>query len=224
MDKVNVPTLDIRQRKVHAQLVPHVNSLPLDQQALDTRLQYANKCSMWGDAGDNRVKRLPNPMAHRNCRQPFRHFPLNLTRGIFLYRAVAGDGRQFMIRIRSSRAGKHRLYESLRDDISEAPIRRRGVRIILHCQSEVTRLWFAWTFQNIFSRPDELDHRQRQVCKMIRVSGPAFEQKIIQSFGIGLWRALFALCNCHMCNPLPPLRSFYHSTPARKRSPQSLTP
>ena len=53
-----------------------------------------------------------------------------------------------------------RLDQSLGDHIREAPVRRGGVGVVLYRQAEVSLLRIPRTLQNIFTRPDQLDHRQ----------------------------------------------------------------
>jgi hypothetical protein len=71
-DEIDISPLDISANKLHPQSVSYVYALvSLSEQSFYARLQHANKGSLRGRTGDQRVEHLTDPMAHRNRRQSF---------------------------------------------------------------------------------------------------------------------------------------------------------
>jgi hypothetical protein len=84
------------------------------------------------------------------------------------------------------RSRHHRLQKPLRDEIGEAPIRRRGVRVVLHRQPEVSGRLAAWWIERVLSSPDELDHGQGEVGELLRVSLASPGEEGFEGHGIRL--------------------------------------
>jgi len=78
------------------------------------------------------------------------------------------------------------LIKPLCDNISKPPVWRRGMRVILNRQTEVSLFGIAWTLQYILAWPDQLNDNQGQIRKVVRISGLALKQKIVECLGIGL--------------------------------------
>ena len=77
-------------------------------------------------------------------------------------------------------AGEHGLHQALRDQIREAPIRRRRVRVVLHRETEVAGFRIARTFEHVLARPHQLDDGERQIREVIGIGGLARDQKLVE--------------------------------------------
>ncbi len=207
--EIDISTLDVSANKLHPQPVSHVDALvSLSQQSFDARLQHANKGSLRGRSGDHARRTLrrsdgssqPPPFVSTS-RAPLsaRHLP---------FRCSSGNGRQFVVRIRSRSAGKHSFDQPLRDEIGEAPVGSRRVGVVLHREAKVSLLRISWPLQNIFARANQLDHGQRQIGKVIGISGLALEQKIIERLGIGIRQEAFPRAQQRVAQCGPSAREF----------------
>jgi len=172
LGEINKPMLHVSPHQFRSQLVTNMQPLrSLGQQSLNVRLHDANKRPLGSDSGDDGVEGFTHPMTHRNGGQPFRHFPLDFSRGVAFLSAVRGDGGKIVVGVGSRFSVKQRFDQPLRDDVGKAPVGRGRVRVILHGKSEVPLLGIARTLQNIFARSNQLDDRQREVGEVIGIGG-----------------------------------------------------
>jgi hypothetical protein len=168
--EVDVPAFDVRVHEPHAQPIADVGALvALREQALDVRLQDAHERAARRDARDDRVELLADPPAHRDRRDALRHRALDLARGVFLRGARRGDARQLLVRVRRRQSGEHGLDEALRHQVRVAPVRRGRVRVVLHRETEVAGFRITRPLEHVLARAHQLDHRERQIGKVIRI-------------------------------------------------------
>jgi len=153
--------------------------------------------------------------AHRG--QALGHDPFHLARRVLLQGAVVRDGAELLVGIRHPALGQHRLDQPLRDGIGEAPVRRRGMRVVVGRESEVALAFIARPRENVFARPHEFDHCQREVGIMHRVSRFPLLKKMIQGPWIGLRRQRLTASRRQFHDARPALGCLHHS-PDRRRA------
>ena len=119
--------------------------------------------------------------------------------------------RQLIVGIRRRLARDHCLQQALRHQVGVAAVGRRRVRVILHREAEVP-LWFpAGLFQHILAGTEQLDHRQRQIGKMIGILLLLLTQKIMQRFRIGIGGKFGPHLRGDFHDPVPALGRFHHA-------------
>ena len=101
---------------------------------------------------------LSNPTGQEQSRRRLSDPPLDLGGVVLPLRAMFGKFRQFRDAVGKRRSCHRRLQEPLRNEIGEATVRRRGVRVVLHRQTEVSGRFTAWQIECVLPSPDELDH------------------------------------------------------------------
>src|SRR6185437_10509455 len=115
--EINVAALRIGADQFDAKLVSHIHTVTLDKQAFHMRLEYPHKSSLGRGSRHDGVKYLANAAAHAHGGDSFRHSALNFSRCVLFQSAVGCNCGKFVIRVRTFLSAKHRLDESLRNNI-----------------------------------------------------------------------------------------------------------
>src|SRR6202030_2968926 len=112
-------------------------------------------------------------------------------------------------------AHEHGFDQSLRDEIGETSIGSCRVSVVLYSKTEVPLFRVTRAFENILAWPHQLDYGQRKVGKMIGICSLTLDQKLVESFGIGLGGKLLALLRGELHNSPPALRGLHHASDRR---------
>ncbi len=68
--------------------------------------------------------------------------------------------RQFVVAVWRRLIREDGFDEALRHQIGEAPVRRRGVRVVLHGEAEVAVLRISRSLEDVLAGPHQLDDRR----------------------------------------------------------------
>jgi hypothetical protein len=90
--EVDESLLRVGANELGSQLVAHIESRrALGKKSFDVRLQDANEGSVVSYTTHDGIEDFANFILHSNGSQPFRHFTLDFSGGIFFLRAVGRD-------------------------------------------------------------------------------------------------------------------------------------
>src|SRR5689334_24619700 len=89
--------------------------------------------------------------------------PIYLLRRVLGVGAVARQRRQLVDRVRRLLPRQRRLHQPVRDEVRKAPVRRGGMRVVLHRQAEMPDGLLSRFLQHVLARSHGLDDGQRQI-------------------------------------------------------------
>ena len=168
-------------------MVAHVETLETAlQPPFDRRLENPHPRSLRRGAGDEAVELLSNPAGQEQSRCRLPAPPLDLGGVVLSLRAMLGKFPQLREGIGKRRSCHGCLQKPLRNEIGKAPIRRRGVGIVLHRETEVSRRFIAGQIERVLFPSDELDHGQGEVGEFLRVGLASPHQEGLKSRGVRL--------------------------------------
>src|SRR6266404_7374357 len=167
--EIDVAALDIGAGELYAQRITHVQPLkPPDQASFRNRLQDAHPHALVRSAGHQGIELLADTRFEQHGGGALAHLALD-PRGIaFLLGAVCRELAQLLVAVGRGAPGERGLQQPLGDDVREAAVRRRGVRVVIHRQSEVSFGSLSGALEHILAGPQQLDDRERQVRKLRR--------------------------------------------------------
>ena len=92
---------------------------------------------------------------------------------------MRGDHHQLVVRVRGGRFRDGRLHQPLRHEIRIPPVGRRGMRVIVRGQTEVSLVVGGTRLvHHIFPRTEQLHDAEREVGKTQRIRLPPHREKI----------------------------------------------
>src|SRR4051794_7301344 len=101
-------------------------------------MEDADPGALLGRAGDDAVEALADARLKDAGRGGLAHLALHLVRRILGFGAMRRQRAELVARVRRLRAGQCGFDQAMRDEIGEAAVRRRRMRVIADRESEVT--------------------------------------------------------------------------------------
>ena len=201
----------------HADAVADIEALEsADDPAFGRRPGNAHPGSLVRRAGHDGIEPRADPRGEEQRGRGLRDLPFHLCRIVLLVGAVARERRELVVGVRRRLPAERRLQQALGDEVGKPAVRRRGMRVVLHGQSEVPLGRLAGHFERVFARAQQLDDGQRKVGKAHRVGLAALGQEGIQRSGVRRRRQPLPRLGRQRDDPVPALRRAQHAAQRRQ--------
>ncbi len=170
-------------------------------------------------AGHHRVEPAANPPLEQQRGRGFADRALHFRGVVLLLGTVRRDRHQIAVAVRPGLARKGGLDQPLRHDVGKTAIRRRGVRIRSHGESEVAGRGVAGDLGHVLASAEQLQHGERQHGKVLRIGLAPIAQELGERLAVGPLREASAVVRCKLHEPRPSLRRADDAPQGRRAVP-----